>query len=67
MEKKALQQKAKGLGIVKLPRQDGFRNFCMSYETDKVYQKLEEVVGIREEVENNKKAEQFGRKGLSMI
>jgi len=27
-----------------LPRQDDFRTFCMSNETEKVYQKLEEVV-----------------------
>jgi len=27
-----------------LPRQDEFRNFCMSEETEKVYHKLEEVV-----------------------
>jgi len=28
------------------PRQDDFRNFCMSDETEKVYQELEEVIGI---------------------
>jgi hypothetical protein len=28
------------------PRQDDFRNFYMSDETEKVYQKLEEVIGI---------------------
>ena len=28
------------------PRQDEFRNFCMGYEIEKVYHKLEEVVGI---------------------
>jgi hypothetical protein len=44
--RKALQQNAKGLEIVKLPRQDEFRNFCMSDETEKVYQKLEEIIGI---------------------
>ncbi|MHA1107316.1 MAG: hypothetical protein ACTSPN_16615, partial [Promethearchaeota archaeon] len=44
--KKALQQNAKGLEIVKLPRQDEFRNFCMSNETEKVYQKLEEAIGV---------------------
>ena len=30
----------------KLPRQDDFRNFCITYETEKVYRKLEEVIGI---------------------
>jgi hypothetical protein len=35
---------AKGLGIVKLPRQDEFRNFCMREETEKVYLKLEEII-----------------------
>jgi len=44
--KKALQQKAKGLEMSWLPRQDDFRNFCMSDETEKVCHKLEEVVGI---------------------
>jgi hypothetical protein len=44
--KKALQQNAKGLEIDKLPRQDDFRNFCMSEETEKIYQKLEEVISI---------------------
>jgi hypothetical protein len=29
-----------------LPRQDDFRNFCMSDETEKVYQKLEEAIGV---------------------
>jgi len=28
-----------------LPRQNDYRTFCMSDETEKVYQKLEEVVG----------------------
>jgi len=32
--------------MVRLPRQDEFRNFCMSDETEKVYQRLEEVVSI---------------------
>jgi len=43
-KKKALQQKAKGLQISRLPRQDEFRNFCMSHKTEKVYQKLEEMI-----------------------
>ena len=45
-KEKALQQKAKGLRISKLPRQDEFRNFCMNEETEKVYCKLEEVIGV---------------------
>jgi len=44
--KKALQLKAKGLEIVRLPRQDEFRNFCLSDETEKVYHKLEEAIGV---------------------
>jgi hypothetical protein len=35
---------AKGLEIVRLPQQNDFRTFCMSGETEKVYQKLEEVM-----------------------
>ena len=35
---------AKGLRISKLPRQNDFRTFCMSDETEKVYRKLEEVI-----------------------
>ncbi len=30
----------------RLPRQDEFRNFCISDETEKVYRKLEEVISI---------------------
>jgi len=37
---------AKGLEIVKLPRQDEFRNFFLSDETESVYQKLEEAIGV---------------------
>jgi hypothetical protein len=44
--KKALQQKAKGLEMVRLPRQNDFGTFCMSDETEKVYNKLEEILGI---------------------
>jgi hypothetical protein len=43
---KALQQKTKGLEMSWLPRQDDFRNFCISDETEKVYQKLEEVISV---------------------
>ena len=32
--------------MVLAPGQDDFRNFCMSYETEKVYRKLEEVMSI---------------------
>jgi len=45
-QEKALQQNAKGLEIDKLPRQNEFRNFCMHEETDNVYHKLEEVIGV---------------------
>ena len=43
---KALWLNAKGLEIDKLPRQDDFRNFCMSDETENIYHKLKEVIGI---------------------
>jgi len=39
--KKALQQKAKGLKKSRFPLLDRFRTFCMSEETKKVYRKLE--------------------------
>jgi len=42
--KKPFSLIAKGLEIVRLPRQDEFRNFCISDETENVYQKLEEVI-----------------------
>jgi len=29
-----------------LPRQDDYRTFCMSDETEKIYRELEEVIGI---------------------
>ena len=29
-----------------LPRQDDFRNFCMSEETEKIYLKLEEIISV---------------------
>jgi len=45
-KEKALQQNAKGLEMSWLPRQDEFRNFCMTEETEKVYHKLEEVISI---------------------
>jgi hypothetical protein len=37
---------AKGLGMFRLPQQNDFRTFCMNDETEKVCQKLEEVIGI---------------------
>ena len=49
---KALQLNAKGLVICKLPRQDDFRTFCMSEETESMCQKLEEVIGICQELKN---------------
>jgi len=42
--KKALQQGPKGLRLSWLPGQNDYRTFCMSEETEKVYQKLEEVM-----------------------
>ena len=42
--KKALQQMTKGLEMSWHPRQDDFRNFCMSDETEKVYRELEEII-----------------------
>ncbi len=44
--KKPFSLIAKGLGISKLPRQDDYRTFCMSYETEEVYHKLEEIISI---------------------
>ena len=32
--------------IGRLPQQNDFRTFCMSEETEKVYQKLEEIISI---------------------
>jgi len=37
---------AKGLEMSWLPQQNDFRTFCMSDETEKVYQKLEEIINI---------------------
>jgi len=44
--KKALRQNAKGLGMSWFPQQNDFRIFCMSDETEKIYRKLEEKIGI---------------------
>lgn len=38
--------KGQGAEISKLPRQNDFRTFCMSEETEKAYHELEEVIGI---------------------
>ena len=46
MKIKSPSANAKGLEIDKLPGQNDFRTFCMSDETQKVYQKLEEVISI---------------------
>jgi len=43
-KRKSPSANAKGLEIDELPRQNEFRNFCMSEETEKIYRKLEEVV-----------------------
>jgi hypothetical protein len=43
-KRKALQQNTKGLEMSWLPRQDDYRTFCMSDETEKVYRKLEEII-----------------------
>jgi len=43
-KKKPFSKIAKGLEIDELLRQDDFRNFCMSEETEKVYRKLEKVI-----------------------
>ena len=45
-ENKSPSANAKGLVISKLPRQDDFRTFCMSDETEEVYRELEEVITI---------------------
>jgi len=44
--KKPFGKIAKGLVIVWLPGQNDFRNFFLSNETEKVYQKLEEMISI---------------------
>ena len=44
--KKALKLSAKGLGMVRLPRQNDYRTFCMNEEAEKVYHKLEELTYI---------------------
>jgi len=46
MKEKKPFSKYQRAGISKLPRQNDFRTFCMSNETEKVYHKLEEVIGV---------------------
>jgi len=41
-KQKSPSAKAERLEIVRLPRQDDYRTFCMSDETENVHQKLEE-------------------------
>jgi len=36
----------KGLELASSPQQDEFRNFCMSNETEEIYQKLEKIISI---------------------
>ena len=54
-----LKKRSSAYGTDRLPRQDDFRTFCMSDETEKVYQKLEEMIGVCEELKNNKKGRIF--------
>jgi len=42
--KKPFSKRPKGWKLSSSPRQDEFRNFCMSDEREKVYHKLEEVM-----------------------
>ena len=44
--KKSPSANAKGLEISRLPRQNDYRTFCMSDETEKVCQELEDAIGI---------------------
>lgn len=48
----------------KLPGQNDYQTFCMSEETEKVYRKLEEVIGICWEI---KKAEASIKKFCLLI
>jgi len=43
-KKKPFSLIAKGLEIVRLPRQNDYRTFCMSEEIEKVYHELEKVI-----------------------
>ena len=46
---------------------DEFRNFCMNNETEEVYQKLEEVIGVCQDLKNKKKAETSVKKSCLLI
>jgi len=41
-----LKKRSSAYGNVRLPGQDDYRTFCMSDETEKVYRKLEEIIGV---------------------
>jgi len=43
---KSPQQNVKGPEIVWLPQQNNFRTFCINDETERMYQKLEELISI---------------------
>ena len=51
----------KGLPYSNFPRQDDFRNFCMSEEAEMVFKKLEQIINIYwvfknpQKVKNNNK------------
>ena len=45
-QKKSHSLIAKGLEMSWLPRQNDYRTFCMSDQTENVYQKLEEIISI---------------------
>jgi hypothetical protein len=51
--------KCQRAGISKFPRQDDFRNFCISDDTEEVYQELVEAINICKELKNNKKGRNF--------
>jgi hypothetical protein len=46
IKRKSPSANAKGLEIVRLPRQNDYRTFCMCDETEKVCHKLEEIINI---------------------
>ena len=46
MKKNPFSKMPKGLKLASSPRQDDYRTFFMSEDTEKVYHKLEEIIGI---------------------
>ena len=46
LKEKSPSAKYQRAGNCQLPRQNDFRTFCMSDETEKVYQKLKEIISI---------------------